>query len=305
MIMSRRLFADASLLVVSFIWGLTFVMVQDAVRAYPVLPFLATRFAIAFLGLLPVLVWRRSYLRPGPHEAPLRKQLAAGAGIGFFLFAGYAFQMGGLVYTTPAKAAFITGLSVVIVPLLGWLLVHERPTWGLGLGVTLALIGLGMLSLSGLGAAGQINLGDVLVLGCAVSFALHLFITGRFAPRMNALILTLAQVATVTLLAGIGSMLFQPPPAWPPAGQPLFAALFTGLLATALAFAVQTTAQRFTTATHTGLIFATEPVFGALGSFLLIGERLGAAQLVGGGLILAGMLAAEFGPMLWRRAPAT
>ncbi len=302
--MSPRVLADLGLLFVAFIWGLTFVMVQDAVQAYPVFAFLAARFLFALIGLSPLLWRRRHDLRTlgltgiGPRLGP---QLLAGVWIGCFLFAGYSFQTAGLLFTTPAKAGFITGLSVVIVPLLGILILRERPTIAVISGITLATVGLGLLSLAGGDLSGGINPGDLLVLACAFSFAAHIFTVGRFAPRMNALLLTMTQIATVVVLAGAAALLFEGPTAWPPSGQPLFAALFTGLLATALAFGLQTRAQRFTTATHTALIFATEPVFAALASFVLIGELLGPAQLAGCGLILAGMLAAEMGPTLGRR----
>ncbi|NOX62139.1 MAG: DMT family transporter [Chloroflexi bacterium] len=291
-----RVVADLSLLFVALVWGLTFVMVRDAVRAYPVFAFLSARFLFAFVGLLPILWWRRHYFRRAAGESRWSRQWLAGVIIGLFLFAGYGFQTWGLRFTTPAKAGFITGLSVVIVPLLGVVFLRERPGRGVVAGVGLATVGLGLLSLYGANLAAGVNPGDLLVLACAFSFGGHIFITGRFAPRMNALTLTTVQIITVALLAGLAAWLFEPRVPWPPSGQPLFAALFTGLLATALAFGIQTAAQRFTTATHTALIFAMEPVFAALGSFILIGERLEPVQLLGGALILAGMLAAE----LWR-----
>lgn len=302
--MMRRFLADLALLVVTAIWGLTFVMVRDAVLAYPVFAFLATRFALALVGLLPVLLWRRHYLRSVGRSPRLLRQLAAGALIGFALFAGYAFQTTGLLFTTPAKAGFITGLSVVIVPLLGVLFWRERLHPAVIGGVALALAGMGFLSLSGMDAPLAVNPGDLLVLVCAVSFAGQIVLVGRFAPRMNALVLTTAQIATVALLSAGISLVWEHPPIWPPRGQPLFAALFTGLLATALAFAVQTAAQRFTTATHAALIFATEPIFAALGSYLFIGEVPSPSQWLGCGLILAGMLLAELGPGLRRRMAA-
>lgn len=285
----------------SFIWGLTFVMVQDAVRSYPVFAFLATRFLLALIGLLPVLWWRRSYLLPTAHEVVLRRQIGAGALCGVFLFAGYAFQTAGLLYTTPAKAGFITGLNVVIVSALSVVFLRERPGPATIAGVLVAAIGLGFLSLNRAILTTGLNPGDVLVLGCAFSFAGQIFLIGRFAPRMNALVLTTAQLAAVVVLAGAASLLFEADASWPPHGQPLFAALFTGLLCTAFAFAVQTAAQRFTTATHTALIFATEPVFAALASYVLISERLGSSQLLGCTLILAGMLLAELGPEFAKR----
>lgn len=299
--LSRRFTADSALLFVAFIWGVTFVMVQEAVRSYPVFAFLFTRFLLALAGLLPILWWRRSHLSPAPHQAPFRRQLAAGALIGLFLFAGYAFQTAGLLYTTPAKAGFITGLGVVFVPLLGIVLKGERLSPATGLGIAAAGLGLAFLSLSGVDLADGVNRGDLLVLGCSISFAAQIFAVGQFAPRMNALVLTTVQLAVVVLLAGAASLIFEPGAPWPPVGQPLFAALFTGILCTAVAFGVQTAAQRFTTTTHTALIFATEPVFAALASFILIGERLGPAQLLGCGLILAGMLLAELGPGLFGR----
>jgi len=308
--MPRRFLADLALLVVTAIWGLTFVMVRDAVHAYPVFAFLATRFALALVGLVPVLLWRRHHLRsvgrgPTGRGVRLRRQLAAGALIGVALFAGYAFQTMGLLFTTPAKAGFITGLSVVIVPLLGVIFWRERLHPAVIGGVAVALVGLGLLSLSGVRSPMAVNPGDLLVLACAVSFAGQIVLVGRFAPRMNALVLTTAQIATVALLSAGISLVWEHPPVWPPRGQPLFAALFTGLLATALAFGVQTAAQRFTTATHAALIFAAEPVFAALGSYLLIGEVLSLSQWLGCGLILAGMLLAELGPGLRRRRRMT
>lgn len=302
--MPRRMLADGALLVVTAIWGLTFVMVRDAVHAYPVFAFLATRFALALVGLLPILVWRRHRLRLASRGPRLARQLAAGVLIGLALFAGYAFQTTGLLYTTPAKAGFITGLSVVIVPVLGVIFLRERLHPAVVAGVAVALAGLSLLSLSGVRSLAAVNPGDLLVLACAVSFAGQIVLVGRFAPRMNALLLTTAQIATVALLAAIISLVWERPPIWPPRGQPLFAALFTGLLATALAFGVQTAAQRFTSATHAALIFATEPVFAALGSFLLIGEVLSLPEWLGCGLILAGMLLAELGPGLRRRLTA-
>jgi len=295
---ARRAVADLSLLSVAFIWGLTFVMVQEAVQAYPVFAFLSARFILAFLAMLPLALLLRHRTQGWGAATPLGKQLAAGAVIGLTLFAGYGFQTAGLQYTTPAKAGFITGLSVVIVPVLGMLFAHERPGRGAWLGVALATAGLALLSLAGVNLAEGINPGDVLVFFCALSFAAHIFITGRVAHRMNPMTLTLTQIAMVALLSTLASALFEPPTPLFPGGQPLFAALFTGVLATAVAFGVQTTAQRFTTATHTALIFATEPVFAALSSFILIGERLGPTQWIGGALILAGMLAAELGPAM-------
>lgn len=344
----RALWADLALLMVTAIWGGTFVMVKEAVAHYPVFGFLALRFGLAAIVLLPVVALRghqRIKARINEWDRPARPygddpsvvagvELSGGqpaapsspdrAGkklpslgrrsstprfwgflrhngapllLGLALFAGYAFQTFGLELTTPAKAGFITGLGVVLVPLASAVLLGQMPSRSAWLGVGMATTGLALLTLD---ASLAVNLGDLLVLGCAVSFAVHILLTGRYAPYHDPLRLLFGQVLTVAVLSGAASLLFEQRP--PVSGQVLFAAAFTGLFATIVAFGVQTVAQRFTSATHTALIFAAEPVFAALFSFLLIGEMLGPWQLVGCALILAGMVAAELGPLRVRAA---
>ena len=287
----RQLSADAALLLVTLIWGSTFVMVKDAVAHFPVFSFLALRFAFAALALLPLVVLRRRSPRANVSqvkEAPPLLRISAPLLIGVALFAGYSLQTAGLRLTTPAKAGFITGLSVVIVPVIAALLLRQPPPRNAWIGVGLATIGLGLLSLT---ANLRVQPGDLLVLGCALAFAAHILLTGHFAPRHDPLFLTLGQVMAVAVFSGVAALIFDRPA--PLTRQVLFAAAFTGLLATAAAFGIQTVAQRFTTATHTALIFAAEPVFAGLFSFLLIGEVLGPRQAIGCGLILAGMVVAE------------
>jgi len=326
---SRQLIADAALLGVTAIWGATFVMVKDAVASFPVFSFMTLRFVFAAIVLLPfVYLRRRSRRAEGQESRETGEWESKGVGergrffppilllshsptlqlsiapllIGIALFAGYAFQTAGLHLTTPAKAGFITGLSVVIVPVVSALRPHrgqapERSAW---LGVGLAMAGLALLSLqNGLAIAP----GDLLVFCCALAFAVHILLTGRFAPQFDPVLLTFGQIVVVMLLSGVAALLFDVRSSGGLTSlfaglnaQVLFAAAFTGLFATSLAFGVQTVAQRFTSSTHTALIFAAEPVFAALFSFLLIGELLGPRQLLGCGLILAGMVVAEMRP---------
>jgi drug/metabolite transporter (DMT)-like permease len=285
----RQLGADGALLLVTMIWGATFVMVKDAVSAFPVFSFMAVRFALAALALAPLVVWqsRRSQGRRAPTVRP-RSVLAPSLVIGFALFAGYAFQTAGLQLTTPAKAGFITGLSVVIVPIGAAVALRQPPPRNAWFGVGLATLGLALLSLT---ANLGIQPGDLLVLGCAFSFAAHILLLGHFAPQHDPMRLALGQILVVGVFSTLAAWLFDDPTPLP--DSVLFAAAFTGVLATAVAFGIQTVAQRFTTSTHTALIFAAEPVFAGLFSLLLIGEVLGPRQLVGCALILAGMLVAE------------
>jgi len=310
----RQIGADAALLLVTLIWGSTFVMVKDAIAQVPVFSFLALRFAFAALALLPFVVLRRgaapanaaagsaggSRLEPAwrgqvhsavSTSAPLHIRALAALLIGVALFAGYAFQTAGLLLTTPAKAGFITGLSVVIVPLFAALFLGHSPSRNAWLGVGLAVVGLGLLTLQ---AGLHMEFGDLLVLCGAIAFAGHILLTGHYAPRHDPLRLTLGAIVTVAVLSAAAALIFDRPlnpVAW--TSDVLFAAAFTGVFATSVAFWLQTQAQRFTTSTHTALIFAAEPVFAGLFSFLLIGEVLGSRQALGCGLILAGMLVAE------------
>ena len=278
---NRRLRADLSLLLVTAVWGSTFVMVKEAVRETGPLTFLALRFALATAILAPIVLQRE--VRPRP------ELLAGGGAIGLLLFAGYALQTAGLQFTSASKAGFITGLAVVIVPLTVALVVGRPPSRATAAGVALATLGLALLSLRDDLSIGS---GDLLVLGCAVAFALHILALGRFAPKADPLALTFAQIAAAAVLTTVGAALFeQPTPDQLRTVLP--AAAFTGLFATVVAFYLQTQAQRFTTPTHTALIFSMEPVFAALFGYLLAGEHLDARALAGCGLILVGMLVAQ------------
>ncbi|HHX64324.1 MAG TPA: DMT family transporter [Chloroflexi bacterium] len=277
----KQITADLFLLMVTVVWGGTFVMVKDAVSLYPVFRFLTVRFALATLVLL-MIGWRRL--------ATLgRRGVVAGVLIGLFLFVGYGLQTMGLQYTSASKAGFITGLSVVIVPILSALVLRRQPAREALLGVTLATVGLALLTLN---HSLSIARGDLLILACAFSFAAHIVSVSAFAPRVDPLALTIVQVATVAVLSAVVSLLVEPAFAWPT--PPVWAAAgFTGILATAVAFAVQNAVQRFTTPTHTALIFTGEPVFAALFGVLLAGDVMTPAAIAGGALIIAGTVISE------------
>ncbi|TGE31946.1 DMT family transporter [Desulfosporosinus sp. Sb-LF] len=280
--LNKSKWADLSLLLVTLVWGSTFVIVKWAIEDLPPFPFLAIRFAFAFISLLPFLWFQRMHISEGA--------LIQGVSLGVFLFSGYAFQTVGLQYTTASNAGFITGLSVVFVPALVTITTRKLPRPGLVLGITSALIGLAFLSL---GDRFQLNKGDIMVLLCALSFALHIFLVGRYAPHTNATVLAAVQILTVSVLSGIFSLLV-PQPALHFSSTAWIALLVTAIPATSLAFFVQTKMQQFTTSTHTALIFSMEPVFSAISAFFLAGEILTHKGLFGAGLVLGGMLIAEF-----------
>ncbi len=279
---NRSQWADFSLLLITFVWGSTFVIVKWAIEDLPPFPFLAIRFGLAFFSLLPFLYFQKAHISKGT--------LLKGVALGGLLFSGYAWQTVGLQYTTASNAGFITGLSVVFVPALVTITTRKLPSPGLILGILCALGGLAFLSL---GDRLQLNKGDLMVLVCALSFALHIFFVGRYAPQTNATVLASVQILTVSVLSGFSSM-FSPQTMLHFSTNVWVALLVTAIPATSLAFFVQTKMQQFTTPTHTALIFSMEPVFAAVYAFFFAGEILTLRGLLGAGLVLVGMLIAEF-----------
>lgn len=278
---NRQLQADLWLALVTLIWGGTFVVVKNELANIGPLAFVALRFTFAFV-FMSVLMGR-SLARIG------RRQLAAGLLIGIFLFGGYALQTVGLRYTTASKAAFITGLCVVLAPIFARLLLGHNPSIMAVVGVVLATMGLALLSLVD---SLTLAFGDLLVLGGAACFALHVVAISRFAPKMDTVALTTVQIGMVALAGGVATLALEPLPAGVSLGT-VGVAAFMGLFATAFAFSIQNRVQAFTTPTHTALVLSLEPVFGAIFAYLLAGERLGVREIIGCLLILAGMLVSE------------
>lgn len=285
--------ADTTLVFITLIWGSTFVVVKNALATVGPLTFVAWRFVAATVVLV--------FLFRGRLRALAWEEMRAGALIGVWLALGYILQTVGLQYTTTGKAGFITGLSVVIVPVLAAILLRQMPPAGAVVGVTLATIGLGFLSLD---ASLRVAPGDLWILGCAVAFALHIVSVSHFTARYDPIRLTVVQIATVAGLAVASAFLFEEPKIRLPAGT-WSAILFTGAVATALVFSLQNSVQRFTTPTHTALIFSLEPVFAAFFGWWWAGETLGPKELVGCALILAGMVVAELGGLIRVFGPQT
>jgi drug/metabolite transporter (DMT)-like permease len=292
----RRLRADLALVGNTIAWGCTFVVVKETIRGVSPLLFLAMRFSIATIAL--VLLFP-SALRPaqnGRRAVPLRAGLLAG----FFLFSGYAFQTFGLRLTSAAKSAFITGLSIALVPLVGALVYRIRPRFFEVAGVCCATAGLGFLTLQG--TALDISRGDLITLCCALCYAAHIVTVGHYAPTVAFESLAVIQVATAAFLSLASFWWFEPPVVhW--STRMIVATLFAGLVATAAAFTVQAWAQQYTTATRTAVIYALEPVFAWITSFVVLGEGLTGRMAIGAVLILAGILLVELKPALLEGHP--
>ena len=269
-----------ALIAVTAVWGITFVQVKDAVALYPLFAFLAVRFAIATLTLaVPGAPRVRTLGRTG---------LAAGAFLGLLLAAGYVLQTAGLERTTVSSTGFITGMYVVLTPLLALLIFRSSIGIGAWAGVVLSTVGLALLSGIQSGSAA----GDLLVLGGAAVYSLQIVLMERFAPRYDALAFTLVEMAAA--FCGLGAVALALGDFSIPRGGTVWGALLvTGIFASALAFLVQTWAQRKTSATRTALAFALEPVWAAFFGYTLDGDRLGAWGWGGCAAIMAGILLAE------------
>lgn len=273
--------AAVALIAIAALWGWTFVIVKEIVADTPPLTFLALRFALAVVLL--ALISRRRL------RGMTREELVAGAWIGVALFLGYALQTWGLQFTGAAKSGLITGLYVVLVPVLGGLAWRRKERPRLWIGVGLAMFGMVLLAWGGGGLDGQVNLGDLLTLGCALSFAVHILLVDHYVRRMDYLRLLFVQIAAVAALSLVGAVAFERAPI-DLSSQLVRGVAITGVAATAVALYVMNRFQALSTATFTAIVLATEPMFAALFGVVLLGERLAAAQWVGGVLIVLGIL---------------
>ena len=273
--------ADLGLLSVTVFWGTTFVLSKLTLTEVPLSTYLFLRLTLAALALdLYALRFIKKLNR---------KTLLHGTILGVLLYLSYLFQMWGIQHTTASNAGFITGISVVLVPVFGYIFFRIKPATIVLMGISLATAGL--LLLTGANPLAW-NQGDMLVLICAVVVTFHVIFTGRFAPQSNVYLLTAVELTTVSILT-----LFVLPftglslPSL--TTQSMFTLIYLALFGTVYTFLMQTSMQRYTTTARTALVFSMEPVFAALFAFLLAGEVLGLRACLGGSLIVLGMISAE------------
>ena len=281
--------AALALAFVALVWGSTFVVVKEALGNISTVYFLAIRFwlagAVMFAIFLPA--FRRASL------SAISTGLHGGITAGLFLWLGYILQTFGLKYTSAGNSGFLTGLYIVLVPLLSaaW---HRRwPRRKEFLGIIAATCGLCLITFPSLDTHHRMNHGDVLTLGCALAFACHLLLLGHYSRHGLFEAVALGQIVCTAALSTLSLTLEPPRATW--TGGLVFALLLTSVFATAVAFALQTWAQRFTTPSRTALIFALEPVFALVFAVVFGGERLTWAGAAGGTAILVAILVVELG----------
>ena len=290
------------LILVCFIWGVGFVVVDQAIQQLSTLTLNAVRFALAALCLWPLHHWLKS--ADSKQLGSLKALIGVGFSLGFLLFLGFYTQTEGMRYTSVSNAGFITGLCVPLTPVLGWLLFRHRAGWAVWVGAGSSTLGLYWLTSGG---ELSFNQGDLWVLACAFSFALHIVMTGHFAGRLPVIALSATQMAAVALYSALASWLLDPPEqqllfngiggllAQFLTLEMLFVLIWLSVLSSAFAYWVQTSSQSVLPAPKVALIFALEPVFAHAAAAFFLDERLSWHGWLGAGLIVGGMLVAELG----------
>lgn len=295
-----------SLILVSFIWGSEFTLIDMAVKIIPVLTYNTVRFILAGLSLIPLYLLSKDYLK----QHQLFPVLWKGVVLGMLLSVAFYTQTEGLRHTSVSNAGFITGLGAPMVPVLGFLIFRKLASRTVWMGVCLATIGLYLLTI---GDKLEFNDGDTLVLICAFSFAIHILLTGRFVSDLPVIPLTIVQLLTVGVSSGI-LVYLSPAPAFYHANMPvltmwqvlfnpvvLAAILIAGLLGTAYAYWMQSACQKILPDYKVALVFTLEPVFAYITAWLVLGEQLGVAGMIGAASIIFGMLIAELGDRIsWK-----
>jgi drug/metabolite transporter (DMT)-like permease len=290
---------DLALTSIMAVWGSSFAILRGLFTGAETSPLamLAVRMALAsallalYLALTPGGRARLALIR----GALLRDGLFCGALLGV----GFVLQTEGLARTTASRSGFLTGMLVVLVPVLELLLFRKRPKPPALTGVLLAFCGMTLLSAPWQGGSQASLVGDVLTAGCALVFAGHIIALGRLAPRHPVLPLLLLQLVTVALIAGVAGPLIEPQH-FSNGGKLWLALVYLALFATLLAFGIQTWAQKVMPAVRVALISSLEPVFAAVWAALLLGERLSGREFLGGMLIVLGVAVGEAGAAIWK-----
>jgi drug/metabolite transporter (DMT)-like permease len=284
----HRLKADLALAFCTLLWGTTFVVVKNALDHASVFLFLAVRFSLA-TSLMAAF-------RPSAFRNLKREDLLAGAALGLFMFGGYAFQTAGLQYTTPAKSGFVTGSSVVLVPLLLAIFWRKRLARWAYAGAFSAVVGLYFLTVPAEGFS-HLNRGDMLTFAAAALYAVHIILVADYTQQHSHRALSILQVAACAALAWIaaGSLaaLGWQAPRFAHHWQLYAGTAICGIFATAAAFSIQLWAQQYTTPSHAAIIFTLEPVVAVVTSYIMIGERLNTRSIVGAVFVLTGIVLAE------------
>ncbi len=289
MMKSKSIKANLLLLLTAVIWGGGFVAQRLGMQQIGPYLFNGLRFSIGAVTLVPVMILRKKDYSKS--TVGIKQILLIGCGAGLFLFFGATFQQLGLVYTSAGKAGFITGLYVILVPLLGMIWGDQAPL-NIWLGAISAVVGLYFLSAT---TGWKIAQGDALVLIGAVFWALHVQFIARFSPKVDPVQLSFVQ-AVFTSLLSFAMGFFREDFVFHNALQVLWPILYGGVISIGIAYTFQVIAQRDAKPTHAAIILSLEAVFAVFWGWLLLDEILTLRALLGSVLMLAGMLISQIHP---------
>lgn len=291
--MNKRLAANMLLLLTAAIWGFAFVAQRIGSQYVGALTFNGIRFALGAISLMPLIVYfdkRRKNNRSseGSSEVPVKKIILPGVLVGIALYAGSTLQQIGIIYTTAGKASFITGLYMVLVPIIGIFLKHKigKNSW---IGIGLAVVGLYLLSVN---ENLSIGFGDILEVIGAVFWAIHILTIDNFSKKIDPLKLSAIQFATCSILSLVTALIFERITV-SGISKAVIPILYGGFLSVGVAYTLQVVAQRNAKPSHAAIILSMESVFGAVGGALLLGENMGYKGYAGCALILGGILVSQ------------
>ena len=279
--MKVQLKADAALMLITMFWGASCLLTKIGLAGLEAFNLMALRFLIAF-AISGLFFWKR--IRSA--DAKTFRYAAILAGI---LFVVFAFMTFGVKYTTASNAGFLTCLASIFIPILALLFLRQRPEPKVVAGVVLAVAGVALLSQ---GSQVQFNLGDVLCILCSLAFAVHILVMGAFTPKVDSVALGVLQLGFAGVYSLAAALLFETP-VLPVSGRSWAVVLLLSLFCTAAAFIVQSVAQKYTTPSHTGLIFTFEPAFAAFFAYAFLGEVLSLPGYIGGLLMILSILLVE------------
>jgi drug/metabolite transporter (DMT)-like permease len=284
------MFANSLLLITAAIWGLGFVAQVLGMNYLSPFAFIGIRFLMGAVSLAPLVIFL--HYRNWLPASSLRTVCVGSLVLGIILFAAGSLQQVGIVYSNASNAGFITGLYMVIVPILGLALKHRTGlnTW---LGCALALVGLFLLSVK---ADFTMGYGDTLLLVGAVGWALHILAIDHYAPRAAPLLLSLGQFVVCGCLAMVVSAFIETT-TWSQVRAATNVLIYAGVITVGVAYTLQVIAQERADPTHAAIILSLEAVFGAVGGYLFLQEQLSGRELIGCALMLAGMLVSQ---LSWR-----
>lgn len=282
--MTKKLKAELFLLLATLMWGASFPMMSVALKHIGPFTFITIRNLLATVVLGSVFYKKLKLID--------RSTVKIAFLISISMFIGSALQNSGLLYTTPSKSGFLTGLNVVFVPIILAFLYKKLPNIKIIIGVVLSVGGLFAMSMKGLNAQGGLNFGDLLTILCAISFSVQIILVDKYAEEVDAILVTILEVAFIGFFSFIPGIFIEKFSIVPDISV-LSTLVFTAVFCTALAMIIMNKMQPETDPTHASIIYLGEPVFSAIFS-AFIGDRLTGGALLGCIMIMLGMVIASF-----------